>query len=64
VWDVVVLLMVVVNLFTIPISMAAQFDNTPSPIFSTFVDVLFIADLFVTFFTAYNLTNGERIWCV
>ena len=64
VWDVVVLLMVVVNLFTIPISMAAQFDNTPSPVFSTFVDILFIADLFVTFFTAYNLTNGERIWYV
>ena len=62
VWDVVVLLLVVINLFTIPISMASQFEVKESPVFSTMVDTLFIMDLFITFLTGYNLTNGERIW--
>ena len=62
VWDVIVLLLVVINLFTIPISMASQFEYGGSPVFSTMVDLLFIADLFITLFTGYNLTNGERIW--
>jgi hypothetical protein len=62
VWDVVVLLLVVINLFTIPIAMAAQFEQNESPIFSTMVDTLFIMDLFITFFSGYNMTNGERIW--
>ena len=61
-WDVVVLLLVVINLFTIPIAMAQQFEQEESPFFSTLVDMLFIIDLIVTFLTGYNLTNGERIW--
>ena len=61
-WDVVVLLLVIINLFTIPISMASMFEVEESPFFSTLVDLLFIIDLFLTFMTGYDLTNGERIW--
>ncbi len=62
VWDVVVLLLVMINLITIPMSMASQFDMTEDPVFATLVDLIFITDLVLTFLTAFDLSNGERMW--
>ena len=62
VWDVVVLLLVMINLVTIPMSMATQFDMTEDQAFATLVDLIFITDLVLTFLTGFDLTNGERMW--
>ena len=56
------LLLVMVNLITIPLSMSQQFEMIEDPAFATLVDVVFIMDLLLTFLTGYDLSNGERIW--
>lgn len=60
-WDILVILMAILNSILIPISMAfnpEQLRKTGVVVMDSFIDFFFIADIILMFFTSYQNKQG------
>ena len=63
-WDFVIILFVIMNAITIPLTIAFPEETVEDPALTLFMDILFMIDLVLNFNTALVLENGELEWDV
>ena len=57
-WDVLVLILVLINVIYIPMTLGFAHDVEENPYISTMTDLLFVADIVITFRCGYVTSNG------